>query len=139
VAYCTEDDVTAKLPGGNMEPYLRGTEVDLRAQIAVAEDEINPELKALGYRVPFADGDVPDGVRALCAWKAIELLCFRVPGLSQWYEAAERQVDKKLKMLRQREAELVEDDAKGTQYERQSAVVSGLQERRFTQDRLDRM
>jgi len=141
MAYCTEDDVRTRLPEGKLEAYLRGTEVDIRGQIAAAQAEIDPMLKSMGYEVPFGAGDVPEFARALTAWKAVELLCFRIPALAEWHDRAERKAERILRQLRGGEAQPPED-VKPSTYRGQVAVVSapGEQaERRFTVEKLKRM
>jgi len=139
MAYCTADDVEARVPGGRLEPYLRNTEVDVRAQISAAQaEEIDPVLKSMGYDVPFTDGEVPDMVVGYTAWKVVELLCFRIPSLMQWHDMAERKVQRIEKQLRTKQME-PPDDRKSLTYLRQDVVVSGQAERRFTEDKLSRM
>lgn len=135
MSYCTEDDVRARIPEGQLDPYLRGTETSVSDHIAAAQDELDPLLEALGYDVPFADGEVPALVKALAAWKTVELLCFRIPGLTQWHDAAERKVRDLIRELRAGQARPPEDGKPAT-YRQQMVVLSGGDERRFTAERL---
>jgi len=140
MAYCTADDVRTRLPEGKLEAYLRGAEVDIREQIAAAQAEIDPMLKSMGYEVPFSAGEVPEFAKALCAWKSVELLCFRIPALAEWHDRAERKVERILRQLRAGEAQPPED-GKASSYRGQVVVVGDTTngDRRFTAEKLARM
>jgi len=138
MAYCTADDVRARIPEGRLEPYLRGTEVTVEDHIAAAQEEIDPLLEAMGYEVPFSDGNVPALVRALAAWKTVELLCFRIAGLREWHDAAERKVQGLLRQMRSGEARPPED-GKSSTYRQQMVVLSDGPKRRFTPEKLRRL
>jgi hypothetical protein len=136
MAYCTDKDIERLL--AQPKHYLRPGEVDFSAQISDAEDDVNADLKALGFDVPYTSS-VPQLVRQMTVFRTIQFLALR----NSQYELAEkfeRLADKKLKRIELGRSEAIEDDAnvRGNEESSKGIVASASDgTRRFTKERMD--